>query len=365
MQVLSNLRTRLIGLLPILMVLMGIMGIALLAIRSIIPGSQRYEEINNAITAQETQIAQRETEANSGDNIAILERQIANAREALAQASSELLSDAEVQQVIDSVYSNAYARAVQVINLQVQQPDESITTTGYRVTVFQVQIQGNIDDLIEYLTLFREASHPGIQIQSVRAAPAPEGQILTLTLLIYSSSAAPGDALARFLQNAPTLPPTATLSEPFETQATPAPTAVDSTPQPTLVVPSPIPPTTVAQATPLSVFQSAISAEAAPVEECAGAPTTLFNVGSIAVVDFNDIGALRVLADPSGSVQTTRTQAYDNHRLEILAGPVCANETYYWYVRNLTQGGALGWVAEASGGDRWLCPESNPECAGE
>jgi len=120
MQVLSNLRTRLIGLLPILMVLMGIMGIALLAIRSIIPGSQRYEEINNAITAQETQIAQRETEANSGDNIAILERQIANARDSLAQASSELLSDAEVQQVIDSVYINAYARAVQVINLQVQ-----------------------------------------------------------------------------------------------------------------------------------------------------------------------------------------------------------------------------------------------------
>jgi hypothetical protein len=100
-----------------------------------------------------------------------------------------------------------------------------------------------------------------------------------------------------------------------------------------------------------------------PAVACPGAPPSLFKIGDTAVVDFNDLGALRVLADPGTSVMTTRTQAYDNHRLQIIAGPVCERQAYYWYIRNLSQEDALGWVAEAMGNERYLCPVENPECA--
>ncbi len=95
---------------------------------------------------------------------------------------------------------------------------------------------------------------------------------------------------------------------------------------------------------------------------CEGAQPTLFQPGDIAIVDFNGLGALRVLADPNGSIVSTRTQAYDNQSLEIIAGPVCANHMYYWYIRNLSQNNALGWVAEGQGDQRYLCPEDDPEC---
>jgi hypothetical protein len=88
----------------------------------------------------------------------------------------------------------------------------------------------------------------------------------------------------------------------------------------------------------------------------------MFQEGDIAIVRFAGLGALRLLSDPNATVLSTRTQAYDNDRLEIIAGPVCGSGKLYWYVRNTTRGNALGWAAEAEGTDRYMCPEGNPEC---
>ena len=76
-------------------------------------------------------------------------------------------------------------------------------------------------------------------------------------------------------------------------------------------------------------------------------------------------GALRVLSDPNGGVSNTRTQAYDNNQLEIIAGPVCANNSLYWYIRNVSLGNSLGWVAEGQDEQRWLCTVDDPDCGGE
>jgi hypothetical protein len=51
--------------------------------------------------------------------------------------------------------------------------------------------------------------------------------------------------------------------------------------------------------------------------------------------------------------------------LEIIAGPVCANNSLYWYVSNLSLGSALGWVAEGQGEQRWLCTVDDPDCGSE
>jgi hypothetical protein len=91
-----------------------------------------------------------------------------------------------------------------------------------------------------------------------------------------------------------------------------------------------------------------------------------FRVGDTVVVDFNQRGSLRILRSP-GSDQTL-AQAYDNHRLKLLDGPVCARsrnsgDVWYWRVHFKTSAiETWGWAAEGVPNDRWMCPLSQPEC---
>lgn len=92
-----------------------------------------------------------------------------------------------------------------------------------------------------------------------------------------------------------------------------------------------------------------------------GGHDTLFNVGDTAVVDFNSAGALRILTRYDGGANNTLAQAYDNNELELLEGPICYDNSWYWRAR-LTTRNVTGWVAENDRNYRWLCPITNPEC---
>ncbi|MAS33629.1 MAG: hypothetical protein CL610_06470 [Anaerolineaceae bacterium] len=98
---------------------------------------------------------------------------------------------------------------------------------------------------------------------------------------------------------------------------------------------------------------------------CAGGMASLFVPGNIAIVDFNASGALRILTNYNrnapGGMQTI-AQFYDNDRVDLLEGPVCFDSVNYWkiYYGPLN---TYGWIAEGRNNDRFLCPESNPECS--
>jgi Mg-chelatase subunit ChlD len=96
------------------------------------------------------------------------------------------------------------------------------------------------------------------------------------------------------------------------------------------------------------------------VPSCPGAPMTRFRAGDIAVVDFNDPEALRIIDDPLASMFTTLAQLYDNNRVELLEGPICSAGKYYWrvYYNRLD---VFGWIAEGDSRP-YLCRISDPEC---
>lgn len=87
----------------------------------------------------------------------------------------------------------------------------------------------------------------------------------------------------------------------------------------------------------------------------------MFSAGDIAIVDFNRDGALRILRDYRGGANDTIAQLYDNNQTELLRGPECYDGVWYWQVY-YSRLNAYGWIAETRGGDRYLCPVSNPEC---
>lgn len=366
---LASLRDRLFRLLPILIIVMTIFGIALFAIRTLIPDLTAYNALSEIVLTQQSAIATQVAERDDSDNILILQRQAELMQEQMRESSAIFLTRAESEQVLNRIYDYAYSRGVRVINLQSQQPDPAVQSPGsppYETTVLQLQVTGGVANLIDFIAHIREATLPGVSIQSVNVNRTEGETSLTMTIFIYTSPFASGEVLNSLPTSTPTLEPTPSTATPTETPSV-TPT-VTRTPTPTATL---VPPTATATFTPTlsltmtpegTIAPTVTPSPTEPIIECPGAPESLFRVGDVAVVDFNGLGALRVMSDPNGSVNATRTQAYDNQQLEIIAGPVCARSTYYWYIRNTSLDNTLGWVAEAITEQRFLCPVSNPEC---
>ena len=366
---LASLRERLMRLLPLLIILMAVMGMVLFAVRAVLPAWQDYDAFATGVATHEIAVGTMIAAQSDNDNLVILEHQISSVEENLQAASSVFLTEAEAEQVLNRLYGYAYSRGVRIVNLQAQQPVQPTgrqstpvaVTTAYETTIMQLQVVGAVANLIDFVAHVREASLPGVDIETMNVVRTGDQSTLTMVLLLYTSPYASGEVLNQIPSPGPSPTPTDTSTmtpTPTETPLAPTETSITLEPTPTDTAPPTLEPTEI----PPTTTPSQTGMPAPTAVECPGAPPTRFIPGDIAIVDFNELGALRVFSDPNGNVLNTRTQAYDNQVLEIVAGPVCTNNTYYWYVRNLSQNNALGWVAEAQGDERWLCPENDPEC---
>ncbi|MBE2267520.1 MAG: hypothetical protein IAE80_04765, partial [Anaerolinea sp.] len=82
--------------------------------------------------------------------------------------------------------------------------------------------------------------------------------------------------------------------------------------------------------------------------DCPGAPESRLQVGDVAVVIATDAVRARASA-PDGEVLTL---LYQDYRLPIVGGPVCANEIVWWQVRLRDE--RLAWVAEGITGEYFI-----------
>ncbi len=374
----DSLRSTLFRWLPIFLLMLVVLGLTIYAARTVLPSWQTYSTLAAGIGTQQVLVGTQLAAQDGGDNLIILQSQIDRINEALNAAGEQFLTNGEADEVLNRLYRYAYARGVRVVNLQAQQPASATSTAPtrpYEIRQYQLQVGGGVANLIDFLAYFQDASLPSVNIVNMDVTQNADQALLTMNLVMYTSPYASGHALDPMptpLPPTPTDPPTATPLPTLPPTETPVEVAVVDTPVPPTetpppsatmtasVTPSPtLPPSATLQPTPT---RPPSATPVATVIPCEGAQPTLFQPGDVAIVDFNGLGALRVLADPNGSIVSTRTQAYDNQSLEIIAGPVCANHMYYWYIRNLSQNNALGWVAEGQGDQRFLCPEDDPEC---
>lgn len=366
---LSNLRTLFLKWLPGFLCILVVVGLGALFVEKILPNLQNYQTLSANIVLQQNIIGTRTADQNDNDNQEILQHLIEDSQGKLDAISDSFLTQAEADRVLDWVYRYAYWRGARITSLQAQLPTdaaETIQTQPYATSLFQLQVTGNAAELIDFIAHFREASIPAVSISGMHVTATDNQSLLTMMLKIHTSPYASGEAL----NDLPEYTDVQDYNTPTPTE-TPIPTAT-LTPTPTEIIatatattmPTALPTFTAIPTmtiTPTVMFAATFH----PTEEaivCPGALPTRLRVGDVAVVHFSGLGALRVLSDPNGNVMSARTQAYNQHHLEIIAGPVCANSTYYWYIRNLSQDNALGWVAEGSPEERWLCPETDSVC---
>lgn len=305
-------------------------GNVLFVVTSVLPGWQAYEQVSVRIAADEAALEARAAEQDLAEMVSVLQAQVDTAQVRRDDAARMLLTPAQADSFVERLYHYAASRGIEIVNLQAQQTPQTVENGIYEVRAFRLQAVGRVGELVKAIAAMQEIALPSIVLDEiVIESGVPEGS-LTMTLMIYSSPFTANNLLDLLPDS-------------------PVPAIEQQRPLTAPVVPVPLNPVMVVEATPVPI-------------ECPGARATLFRAGDRAVVDFNGIGALRILEAPSGF--DTLTQVYDGAVLHLLEGPVCGTwreeNILYWLVE---QGGVQGWAGEGDSEDRWMCPLADPDCA--
>lgn len=328
-------------LLPILFIVMVIAGDGMIGVQLLLPA---YQE-NTTLSAEVEDLRRTVTSATQDmteANRLTLERQIEGANTTLDGLAPSFVTHDEAGMILDRLYTYAEESNVDITTMQVYAP--SIIPEGEAIVLnsFRLQVDGDGSDLFAFIARIRELSLPAITISNLTINAGPEYSILVFELLLYTTELAPGEAFADL--------PELLLPEPILLDTSEA-EAPDDT-----VTTAGIPDVDVDTGEP----KQPIEVEAV----CNDAPPPMFTPGDAAVVDFNADGALRLLSRLDGGAVYTLTQVYDNDVLMILDGPICGTwqGTSIWYWQVAFED-VVGWAAEATATDRWLCPMNNPECS--
>lgn len=321
---------------PMLALVLLLCGHAAFFVMFILPNWQTHSESLARVNALHDSIDNRPQPESDVD---LLQIQIATSRQNLDSAAHFLVTNQQAEEMLVKVYRHAAYTGVTVTSLQAQPPAQETGST-YDTLNYRISIDGLMPNLIRFMVRIRELSIASVHFSDVSIAPADGIHTLTASLTVYHSSYADGN----MMDDLPTLElpfyaptPRPVLLEP-DTDESGQSTIFDEPPQPTLT----------------------------PVPQCEGAPSTLFKVGDVAVVDFRTETTLNILTSPrmpDSEVQII-TRVRDGARLRIIDGPVCGlwNNAPLWYWE-VEYGGVTGWAGEAIASNRWLCPETYPNCS--
>ncbi len=184
-------------------------------ITTIGPGLRTRSELDTSLTTARQDLAKaRQVEAETPDS---LRDQINTAQASLISSLKVFLTDAQVNQIITSLYQSAAASAVTIVDLQTQPGPGSSDQDAYQATAVRLQVQGHARQLVEFVSRVREASATSFAINSVSIAAGDIVDVLALEATLYSSRFASGEAL--FVGQ----PATDAGTTPFITPAPPAP----------------------------------------------------------------------------------------------------------------------------------------------
>ena len=350
----DNLRESLGNVLPILLLMLVILGDLMVFATGVFPALQEYNDLNAQLTAANVALSQQSVEQIEEDPIGILNSQIERLQTQIAEIATVFLTDNQGDSILDRLYAYSDESGVDITNLQLQQSPTAPTEDGpSSVRQFRVQVAGPVARLMNYIMRIRGAVLPTLQLTNLSITETNGEGLLTMDVSIYVSPYSDGAALDNLPPVAvppPPMPtPTPLPPEPTPHEATPVAQASDASGDPVLI----------------STDDGAALAAPAPAPAgCPGAPDSIFQAGDTVVVDFNGLGALRLLDRVGGGAYQTLRQAYDNQVLTLLDGPVCGTwregNVWYWYTE---VDGVQGWAAEASTSARWMCPQDTPECA--
>lgn len=232
----------------------------------LLPKLSEHDDLQSQVTDAE-QILTERNQVTPNDSSGILQRQIDAAQDDLQESASVFLTDAEADDILDSLYQYATLSDVKIVDIQSQEPEATNEVEIYGIRRFHVQVDGEFALLINFMIRFREASVPTVTISDLIIQQGENLASLTMTIELYTSPFAAGDVFAN-------LPDTQSfaLITPFVPTVVPAtPTPEESTPE---VVASPqttdaTPSTTLQASTPAANATAAENSQTETIEATA------------------------------------------------------------------------------------------------
>lgn len=336
---LDELRQTVVRLLPTFLILLLLVGNMLYASSALLPQWLRYQELSTNVEQVQDEL---EALAEQGDfsELDVLEAQLDSAEDEIAVVAADFLTDDQVADVIEHLYTYADASGVQIFSLRTQEtsPEEA----AYVVSVLRAQLTGNVPRLMNFVIRLREATLVTIVLKNLEIQEQDDTAMLTVEIQLYLSPFAEGTALNNL--------PDYVVPTPFDP------------PQPTPIVTE--------TPTPQNAEEVLDEPEATPenTRDCSSLPESPYILGDVVVVDFSTDSALNILSLPrTGEYEIeVRALAYDGYVLRLLAGPICGQwegqTVRYWRVH---VDGIEGWIGEGVGEDLWLCPADDPNCVSD
>ncbi len=324
---------------PILALVLLLCGHAAFFVMFILPNWQTYSESLARTNALQDDI---DNQVQPESDVDLLEIQITSSQQNLDGTAQFLVTEQQAEEMLVKIYRHAAYTGVTVTSLQAQ-PLAHESVSIYDTLNYRISIDGLVPNLIRFMVRIRELSIVSVLFSDVSIQPSDGSYTLTANLTVYHSSYADGGVMD-------------------ELPALELPAYVP-TPRPAQTEPNIEPETDESQST---IFDEPAQPTLTPVPQCEGAPSTLFKAGDMAVVDFRTDTTLNILTSPrmpESEVQII-TRVRDGAQLRIIDGPVCGlwNNAPLWYWE-VEYGGITGWAGEAIASNRWLCPETYPNCS--
>lgn len=178
---------------PIALAILMWMSLMAFGYVTILPQWQVYTSLDADAANQRLAAAQHEQIMAEQGDLTVLRAQVDSARDDLYAAATGLLTTAEAESILTSLYTYSKDSGVTIIALQ-SQPIEDFG--AYRIRAFHLQVRGSVLRLMDLLKRMREASVPGVAITDLSITSGEEDATMNATVSLYTSPYAPGETFA-------------------------------------------------------------------------------------------------------------------------------------------------------------------------
>lgn len=192
----DSLRENLLSVVALVFIVMILMAYAIFIATGIVPRwTARQDLAAQLLTMQQTA---RQTQQQQESSNQALQAQLAGTQAQLDAAARQFLSETQAAAILDNLYRYASETGVVIVGLEAQIPPAETVPKAelYDIRIFALHVEGIVPQLLSFMGRLQETTWPGVALAQVNLVENEVQAVLTLTLSLYTSPYALGDAAA-------------------------------------------------------------------------------------------------------------------------------------------------------------------------
>jgi tetratricopeptide (TPR) repeat protein len=174
------------------LVVMIVIGLAdIFFVRSyIVPRLRERRELASQLASAEKALT--EAKRAQEESPERLRKQVATAQARLNDVANVFLSDSQAAEALNRLYQYASESQVEIVDLRTQPAPKGKEKGAYDVRKFQLQADGDLPNLMDFISRIKEAALESFMITNVNITEGEELHTLSMDITLYTSPYSPG-----------------------------------------------------------------------------------------------------------------------------------------------------------------------------